>query len=176
MTNSSLLPEMTLTWTAADQTIRLSATADGLTRFTPADSIFQSDHWTSPIFTPCGNDARIIRKTQRILENAHQQLHHYGVSFQESFGIPYAPQGTTEEVAVWNALAYVPYGTFISIEELYAALADTISLEIIRTALLHNPLPIFIPSHRVLDIGSQAPAYFARLRDYEVENPGKASI
>jgi methylated-DNA-[protein]-cysteine S-methyltransferase len=73
---------------------------------------------------------------------------------------------------VLTALRSVPRGRTVSVGKL-ASLAgldadDADDLETVRTALRENPVPLFVPDHRVRDAPGATPAGVAeRLRDVE---------
>ena len=66
------------------------------------------------------------------------------------FDLRLAPRGTPFQLAVWRALAAIPYGTTTS----YGALADSIgrpqASRAVGAANGANPLPIVRPCHRVI--------------------------
>ena len=78
----------------------------------------------------------------------------------------------TERRAVLEAARNVPYGETVSLDRVMR-MADldpdeAEDVETARTALAENPVPLFVPDHRVRDAPSGAPASVAeRLREIE---------
>jgi len=64
------------------------------------------------------------------------------------FTVPLAPRGTPFRLRVWQAIAGVPPGEVVS----YQTLAQPVGsvARAVGTACGDNPLPIFIPCHRVV--------------------------
>lgn len=79
----------------------------------------------------------------------------------------------TRQRAVLEALRNVPYGEQVSVERLARMTPDLDpeneeDLDIVRSALADNPLPLIIPDHRVRDGPSAAPpAVEQKLRSVE---------
>lgn len=79
----------------------------------------------------------------------------------------------TDQRRVLDAARNVPYGERVSVERL-ARLAgldgdDEDDLETVRTALPENPVPLFVPDHRVDATGATPAGVAERLRALERE-------
>ncbi|WP_251344217.1 MGMT family protein [Haloplanus halophilus] len=77
----------------------------------------------------------------------------------------------TERRTVLEAVRNVPYGETVDVARL-ARLAglddeDADDLETVRTALGENPVPLFIPDHRIAGPGATPAAVAERLRSLE---------
>lgn len=86
---------------------------------------------------------------QEVLEMACEQLDEYFAGKRQSFDVPIALQGTSFQTKVWSMLYRIPFGKMVS----YQQLADALECGCARsvgTANGANPLPIFIPCHRVI--------------------------
>lgn len=79
----------------------------------------------------------------------------------------------TDQRAVLEAVGEIPYGEQVSVERLTHMVPDLDpesddDLDGVRTALAENPVPIFVPDHRVRDGPSAAPPRVEqRLRSVE---------
>ncbi|HEY3060703.1 MAG TPA: methylated-DNA--[protein]-cysteine S-methyltransferase [Chloroflexota bacterium] len=106
---------------------------------TAVTELLLPDAWTCPTEQP---DA--------VLEEAARQLAAYFARQREEFDLPLAPQGTTFQQQVWQALQHIPYGATTS----YSALANTIgkpgAARAVGLANGSNPIAIIIPCHRVI--------------------------
>ena len=69
---------------------------------------------------------------------------------REIFTIPLAPKGTPFQQRVWAALREIPYGATRSYKELAIAVGNEKACRAVGMANNRNPLPIFIPCHRVV--------------------------
>lgn len=86
---------------------------------------------------------------QVVLEQACEQLDEYFAGKRRHFDVPIALQGTSFQTSVWSMLYRIPFGKMVS----YKQLADALKRGCARsvgTANGANPLPIFIPCHRVV--------------------------
>ncbi len=86
-----------------------------------------------------------------VLARATRSLHGYfhgGLPLSND--IPLAMAGTPFQLRVWNALRKIPHGKTLS----YGEIADKIGLSggarAVGNACGSNPLPLFVPCHRVL--------------------------
>ena len=69
---------------------------------------------------------------------------------RREFDLPFAPKGTPFQQKVWNELAKVPYGTVVTYGELAARVGSPKACRAVGQANHNNPLPIFLPCHRVV--------------------------
>jgi methylated-DNA-[protein]-cysteine S-methyltransferase len=83
-----------------------------------------------------------------LLQRARAQLQAYFDADLTRFDLPLAPAGTAYQRRVWQALCTIPYGETRS----YAAIAASAggSARSVGQANGRNPIPIFIPCHRVV--------------------------
>lgn len=83
-----------------------------------------------------------------LLERARDQLYDYFDGRLKAFDLPLAPVGTPYRQAVWKALCAIPYGetrTYVDIARVAGG-----SPRSVGQANGHNPIPVFIPCHRVV--------------------------
>jgi len=83
-----------------------------------------------------------------LLQNAAQQLREYFDGHRQVFDLPLLPQGTEFHRAVWREMLAIPYGQTKSYGDLAKATGSI--ARAVGTACGANPIPIFIPCHRVL--------------------------
>jgi methylated-DNA-[protein]-cysteine S-methyltransferase len=83
-----------------------------------------------------------------LLRNAAQQLHDYFAGSRRTFDLPLLPRGSAFHRAVWREMLAIPYGCTKSYGDL--AKATGAIARAVGTACGANPIPIFIPCHRVL--------------------------
>jgi methylated-DNA-[protein]-cysteine S-methyltransferase len=85
-----------------------------------------------------------------LLKEAAKQLEEYFDGLSKQFSLPLHPEGTAFQMQVWQALQSVPYGKTCTYSELAAMSGNKKAVRAVGSALHRNPLPIFIPCHRVL--------------------------
>lgn len=111
--------------------LTLWGTADGLTRL---------DWVAGP--APCRGDGT------GVLDRAADQLAAYFDGRLTAFDVPFAPQVTAFQARFHAALCAIPFGQTRTYGDLSRDLG--VSAQAIGQACGANPLPLFIPCHRVL--------------------------
>jgi O-6-methylguanine DNA methyltransferase len=136
---------MTL-WTSASFpfgiSLFLSAEAGALTRVSFAASVDDVPaHWPSDGQRSPGDP---------LLAGAIAQLHEYFAGARETFSVPLRPAGTPFQLSVWRALEEIPYGYTRTYRDIACAIGRPTATRAVGAANGQNPLPIFIPCHRVI--------------------------
>lgn len=85
-----------------------------------------------------------------LLRTARAQLLEYLSGTRRSFDLPLDPAGTAFQRSVWEALGSIPYGQTRTYGEVAAAVGRPSAVRAVGQANHVNPLPIFIPCHRVV--------------------------
>ena len=85
-----------------------------------------------------------------LLRQAAAELTNYFAGQLREFTVPLAPKGTPFQQKVWAALRAIPYGETRSYKELAIAIGNEKACRAVGMANNRNPLPIFIPCHRVV--------------------------
>ncbi|AKN32627.1 cysteine methyltransferase [Clostridium carboxidivorans P7] len=85
-----------------------------------------------------------------ILKEAGQQLKMYLEGRLEKFTIPIKLNGTTFMKQVWSSLCEIPYGTTVSYKDVAINIGKPNAARAVGLANNRNPIPIFIPCHRVI--------------------------
>ncbi len=94
--------------------------------------------------------AGIERLETEGLHEAFRQLERYLAGSLKAFSLPLAPAGTPFMLAVWRMLSKIPYGTTVSYRDVAAALGNPFAARAVGMANHRNPLPLFLPCHRVI--------------------------
>ncbi len=85
-----------------------------------------------------------------LLDKANTQLQEYFSGERTTFDLPLRPEGTEFMHAVWQALVDIPYGTTVSYKDIAKKIDRPKAYRAVGMANNRNPLPIFIPCHRVI--------------------------
>ena len=85
-----------------------------------------------------------------VLSLAAEQLGEYFAGSREAFSVPLAPVGTAWQLAVWEQLRLIPYGTTVSYGELARRLGSPAASRAVGLANGRNPIAIIVPCHRVI--------------------------
>jgi len=94
-----------------------------------------------------------------LLTEAVLQLNQYFARQREVFTVPLCPSGTPFQLRVWKALDKIPYGHTRSYMDLARALGTPGAVRAVGAANGRNPLPIFLPCHRVIGSNGSLTGY-----------------
>lgn len=98
-------------------------------------------------------------RAEALLLQAERELTEYFAGRRKCFSVPLCIEGTPFQTQVWRALSDIPYGR----TETYGGIARRIGREracrAVGMACNRNPLPIFLPCHRVLGAGNRLTGY-----------------
>lgn len=94
-----------------------------------------------------------------LLQRAAQQLTEYFAAQRRTFALPLRPQGTAFQQAAWSALCDIPYGQTRTYAQQAAAIGRPKACRAVGMANHCNPLPLFIPCHRVIGAGGKLTGY-----------------
>jgi methylated-DNA-[protein]-cysteine S-methyltransferase len=87
------------------------------------------------------------------------QLNEYFAGNRREFDLPLAPRGTPFQLACWNELQRIAYGSTISYSELARRIAKPAAVRAVGAANGANPIPIIIPCHRVIGANGTLTGY-----------------
>ena len=94
-----------------------------------------------------------------LLREAGRQLNQYLSGMRQQFDLPLAPSGTGYFMQVWQELCTIPYGETRSYQQIAAAIGNAKACRAVGLANNRNPLPIFIPCHRVIGANQKLTGY-----------------
>lgn len=118
-------------------------TPSGPVTVTEADDAIVALTWGA-----CGSDAA---DDSPLLREAAAQLEAYFAGDLRGFDLPLNARGSDFQRAVWEQMLAIPYGETRSYGELAKATGGI--ARAVGSACGANPIPIFIPCHRVLAVG-----------------------
>lgn len=95
-------------------------------------------------------DLREREEETPLLRAAREELLSYFSGERRDFDLPLAPAGTDFQRAVWEALKAIPYSETRTYGEIAAAVGRPKAVRAVGQANHVNPLPIFLPCHRVV--------------------------
>ncbi len=99
-----------------------------------------------------------VHETETIRE-ASRQLKAYLAGELKSFTLPLAPVGTDYMQKVWRLLCEIPYGQTASYKDIAANAGNPKAARAVGLANNRNPIPIFIPCHRVIGTSGKLTGY-----------------
>lgn len=105
----------------------------------------------------------MIKETE-LIRDAGFQLQSYLKGELKEFTLPFAPDGTVFMHGVWQALLDIPYGETRSYKEIAQSVGSPKAARAVGLANNRNPLPIFIPCHRVIGANGKLVGYRGGLK------------
>ena len=94
-----------------------------------------------------------------LLKEAARQLKSYFAGELKEFSLPLEPSGTDFMKQVWAALCGIPYGKTATYGEIAEKVGRPKAARAVGLANNRNPIPIFIPCHRVIGADGSLTGY-----------------
>ncbi len=94
-----------------------------------------------------------------VVREAYRELIAYLAGTLFRFSVPLAPAGTPFQRAVWDALRTIPYGETRSYLDVARMIGNPAACRAVGMANNKNPIPIFIPCHRVIGADGSLTGY-----------------
>lgn len=94
-----------------------------------------------------------------LIREAFLQLEAYFAGRLYEFSLPLAPQGTDFMQTVWKELMAIPYGKTVSYKDVALAIGNPKAMRAVGMANNKNPIPVFIPCHRVIGSNGKLVGY-----------------
>ena len=91
-----------------------------------------------------------ISHESAVLDQAERELREYFLRERRAFDVPLAPRGTPFQLSVWEEVRRIPYGETRAYIDVARALGNEKACRAVGRANNHNPLPLFVPCHRVI--------------------------
>lgn len=95
-------------------------------------------------------DTEALECATPLLLQAAQELEAYFRGERRQFSVPLAPSGTVFQRQCWQALLRIPYGETRTYGQQAAAIGRPAAVRAVGMGNHRNPLPIFLPCHRVV--------------------------
>lgn len=102
-------------------------------------------------------------KETAVINKAYIELNNYLKGDIKEFTIPLKVDGTEFMKEVWNGLLKIPYGETLSYKELGEKIGRPKAARAIGLACNKNPIPIFIPCHRIVGSNGDLTGYLGGL-------------
>jgi methylated-DNA-[protein]-cysteine S-methyltransferase len=93
------------------------------------------------------------------LEPYKAEIIEYLQGKRQTFTTPTDYQGTSFQLAVWNALCEIPYGQTCSYSEIAQSIQKPAAVRAVGTAIGANPILITVPCHRVIGKNGKLTGY-----------------
>ena len=121
------------------------------------------DHGLRYIAFQCGRGAMAPKpgwkQSAAPFRDVERQLREYFRGRRTAFDLRLHPKGTPFQLAVWKALAEIPYGQTRSYGDVARAVGRPSAVRAVGLANGRNPLPIVVPCHRVIGASGKLVGY-----------------
>jgi methylated-DNA-[protein]-cysteine S-methyltransferase len=97
--------------------------------------------------------------TTAVIKSAITQLDDYFAGNRKSFELPLAPEGTTFQRQVWNALIKLHFGETATYAQLAQRIGNPKAVRAVGAANGRNPISIIVPCHRVIGADGSLTGY-----------------
>ena len=111
------------------------------------------------LYLPNAPTPRLMPHPTAFLERAREQLLEYLAGERRAFSLPLAPAGTPFQRRVWAALEEIGWGQTRTYREIALAVDCPRGFRAVGLANRRNPIPIFIPCHRVVGADGSLTGY-----------------
>lgn len=91
------------------------------------------------------------RRPSELTNRTANELLEFLAGKRRLFGVPTSLSGSPFQHAVWKALANVPYGETRTSAQIAEAIGKPTSYRAVGNAARRNPVPVLVPSHRIVD-------------------------
>jgi methylated-DNA-[protein]-cysteine S-methyltransferase len=141
-------------------TLRLAATPRGLARVAFSLGAACEFHgWLARVLPGAEHCARLPA-----LEDAERQLAEYFAGKRHEFQLPLDLRGSDFQLAVWHALAAIPFGETRTYGEVARAVGRPGAARAVGAASGANPVAVIVPCHRVTAARGKIGGYGGGLR------------
>ncbi len=100
-----------------------------------------------------------IERSTALTNRASSQVLEYLAGKREAFDVPLRAEGTPFQKEVWGAISRIPYGQTRTYAQIAQAIGRPKALQAVGQACGHNPLPLFVPCHRVVGTAGKLGGY-----------------
>lgn len=100
-----------------------------------------------------------IERRTDFLKQVVRELEEYFLGKRRVFDLPLAPSGTPFMQKVWNRLIQVPFGQTATYRDIAEQIGNSQAVRAVGGANHRNPIPIFIPCHRIIGTNGKLIGY-----------------
>jgi methylated-DNA-[protein]-cysteine S-methyltransferase len=107
--------------------------------------------------------AGAINEENSVLYDAIIELNQYCYGQRKAFDLKLDPEGSDFEKKVWAYVQTIPYGKVVTYEDVAKGIGEPNGERAVGMALNRNPIPLFIPCHRVVGKNNALVGYIGGL-------------
>lgn len=114
--------------------------------------IVEKNEHITQLFFEADGELKGVQEKSSLLDEAFSQLNAYLGGKLKNFSLPLYTEGTPFMKCVWDSLLKIDYGKTITYKDLAFKINHPLAFRAVGMANHKNPLPIFIPCHRVIGV------------------------
>lgn len=99
------------------------------------------------------------QRATALTNRASNEVLEYLAGKRRTFSVPVRTDGTAFQRQVWAELSRIPYGETRSYAQVAAAIGNPKALQAVGQACNRNPVPLFVPCHRVISANGDLGGY-----------------
>lgn len=122
-------------------------------------TLVATDDKLTHLYLPNANYSSFSNTTTPLLQTAFAQLNAYFAGEIRVFDLPLLLSGTPFMLDVWRELSNIPYAQTASYHDIAKKINRPRAVRAVGNANHRNPLPIFIPCHRVIGSNGKLSGY-----------------
>lgn len=100
-----------------------------------------------------------------ILTTAADELSQFFSGHRHDFSVPVKPMGTAFQLSVWRELQTIKWGETYSYRDIAKRLGKPTGSRAVGGAVGRNPIPIFIPCHRIVGANGSLTGFSGGLKN-----------
>ena len=97
--------------------------------------------------------------SSELLDMAQRELEEYFAGRRRAFSVPLSIHGTPFQMQVWQELTRIPYGKTATYGQIAGNIGKPRACRAVGMANHCNPLPVFVPCHRVVGANGKLTGY-----------------
>lgn len=103
------------------------------------------------------------QKQTPLIKEAFKQLNEYFCRKSFDFNIPICLKGTFFQMKVWDEIKKIPYGSTAAYKDIAMRIGNPNAARAVGQACNKNPIPLFVPCHRVVGANGDMTGFSAGL-------------
>lgn len=106
-----------------------------------------------------GDEIDAQERENALIRTAYDELMAFLEGKRKGFSVPVEPVGTEFQRRVWEALRAIPYGETRTYAQVAVQIGNPQAFRAVGLACNRNPVPFFIPCHRVIGTNGKLVGY-----------------
>ena len=106
-------------------------------------------------------DKHVVETDTALIREAYKQLEEYLNLKRKAFDLPLKLIGTDFQIKVYSEINKIPYGSVATYKDIASKTGNCSAARAVGQACGRNPIPVFVPCHRVIASSGEINGYCA---------------